>query len=70
MRHNCHEIFCILNSGNLQHPLALREFQIEFCAEFGKYLKTWNGARNIFDGGVDIAEKVFGHLAPSTNLDE
>jgi hypothetical protein len=49
---------------------ALREFQTEFCAEYGKHLKTWNGARNIFDGAVDIAEKVFGHLAPSTNLDE
>ncbi len=49
---------------------ALREFQIEFCAEYGKHLKTWNGARNVFDGAVNIAEKVFGHLAPSTNLDE
>ncbi|MHA1543250.1 MAG: hypothetical protein ACTSQH_09765, partial [Candidatus Hodarchaeales archaeon] len=49
---------------------ALRDFQIEFGAEYGKFLKTWNGARNVFDGAVDIAEKVFGHLAPSTNLDE
>ncbi len=59
--------------SNKQDPelkKALREFQTEFCAEYGKHLKTWNGARNIFDGAVDIAEKVFGHLAPSTNLDE
>jgi len=59
--------------SNKQDPelkMALREFQTEFCAEYGKQLKNWNGARNIFDGAVDIAEKVFGHLAPSTNLDE
>jgi len=59
--------------SNKQDPelkKALREFQTEFCVEYGKHLKSWNGARNIFDGAVDIAEKVFGHLAPSTNLEE
>ncbi|MCK4847672.1 MAG: MFS transporter [Candidatus Heimdallarchaeota archaeon] len=49
---------------------ALREFQTDFCAEYGKHFDSWNGARNVFDGAIDIAEKVFGHLAPSTNLDE
>ena len=49
---------------------ALREFQTDFCAEYGKHFDSWNGARNVFDGAIDIAEKVFGHLAPSANLDE
>ena len=59
--------------SNKQDPelkKALREFQTEFCIEYGKHFKTWNGARSIFDGAVDIAEKVFGHLSPSTNLEE
>ncbi len=48
---------------------ALHEFQIKFCDQYCQYLSTWNGARSIFDGAVDIAEEVFGHLSPSTNID-
>jgi MFS family permease len=58
--------------SNKQDPelkKALREFQDRFCLEFGHHLKSWNGARDLFDGAVDIAEEIFGHLAPSTNLE-
>lgn len=48
---------------------ALHEFQKRFCEKYCQYLTTWNGARSVFDGAVDIAEEVFGHLSPSTNLD-
>ncbi|PWI48836.1 hypothetical protein CEE45_04570 [Candidatus Heimdallarchaeota archaeon B3_Heim] len=48
---------------------ALHDFQKRFCEEYCQYLATWNGARSVFDGAVDIAEEVFGHLSPSTNLD-
>lgn len=59
--------------SNKQDPelkQALREFQTRFVKEYGQFLKTWNGARDVFDGAVDIAEEVFGHLAPSTNLED
>lgn len=59
--------------SNKQDPelhKALHEFLARFCAEFTIELKTWNGARSLFDNAVDIAEEVFGHLAPSKNLPE
>jgi MFS family permease len=59
--------------SNKQDPelkQALREFQIQFVAGYGHLLKAWNGQRSVFDGAVDLAEEVFGHLAPSTNLED
>ncbi|MHA1941471.1 MAG: MFS transporter [Candidatus Hodarchaeales archaeon] len=59
--------------SNKQDPelkKALREFQGLFCDQYGHLLKTWNGNRSLFDSAVDIAEEVFGYLAPSTNLEE
>ncbi len=60
-------IFC--NKHDMELKKALHEFQIQFCAQYGKHLATWNGARSVFDGAVDIAEEVFGHLSPSTNIE-
>ncbi|MHA1973461.1 MAG: MFS transporter [Candidatus Hodarchaeales archaeon] len=57
--------------SNKQDPelqRALKEFLDKFCQEYSETLKTWNGTRSLFDGAVDIAEEVFGHLAPSTDL--
>jgi MFS family permease len=57
------------NKHDMELKKALHEFQNQFCEKFGHHLATWNGARSVFDGAVDIAEEVFGHLSPSTNID-
>jgi len=57
--------------SNKQDPelqKALQEFLYKFHAQYSETLKSWNGTRSLFDGAVDIAEEVFGHLAPSTDL--
>jgi len=59
--------------SNKQDPelqSALRTFLDEFYNEYGDTAVTWNGTPNLFDGAVDIAEKVFGHMAPTTDLVE
>jgi len=56
--------------SNKQDPelqRTLTEFLTRFCKTYSKELKTWNGTRSVFDGAINIAEEVFGHLAPSTN---
>ena len=49
---------------------TLNEFLRKFCNKYADILKDWGGTRSLFDGAVDIAEEVFGHLAPSRNLVE
>ncbi|WP_455142340.1 MFS transporter [Candidatus Hodarchaeum mangrovi] len=59
--------------SNKQDPelqFALKEFLEKFVARYSETLKTWNGSRSLFDGAVDIAEEVFGHLAPSINFEQ
>ena len=59
--------------SNKQDPelqKTLNEFLSKFCNKYASILKNWNGTRSLFDGAVDIAEEVFGHLAPSRNLIE
>ncbi|MFX0087278.1 MAG: MFS transporter [Candidatus Hodarchaeota archaeon] len=59
--------------SNKQDPelhTTLHEFLEKFCETYSDIYKTWNGSKSLFDGAIDIAEEVFGHLAPSTNLDE
>ncbi|MFX1285528.1 MAG: MFS transporter [Promethearchaeota archaeon] len=80
VRHGNHFILTEIKSGisaaifsNKQDPelhSALREFLDQFCTKYEKILETWAGKRSLFDGAVDIAEEVFGHLAPSTNLED
>ncbi|MCK5606848.1 MFS transporter [Candidatus Pacearchaeota archaeon] len=80
VRHGNHFILTEIKDGisaaifsNKQDPelqTTLREFLEQFCTRYEKTLETWGGIKSLFDGGVDIAEKVFGHLAPSTNLEE
>ncbi|MHA1969197.1 MAG: MFS transporter [Candidatus Hodarchaeales archaeon] len=57
--------------SNKQDPelhVTLKEFLNKFCEKYTPTLKNWNGNSSLFDGAVDIAEEVFGHLAPSVNL--
>ncbi|MFX0210640.1 MAG: MFS transporter, partial [Candidatus Hodarchaeota archaeon] len=80
VRHGNHFILTEIKSGisaaifsNKQDPelhSALREFLNQFCMKYEKTLETWGGSRSLFDGAVDIAEEVFGYLAPSTNLED
>ncbi len=80
VRHGNHFILTEIKDGisaaifsNKQDPelqTTLREFLEQFCTRYDKTLETWGGIKSLFDGAVDIAEKVFGHLAPSTNLEE
>lgn len=59
--------------SNKQDPelqKTLNEFLSKFCDKYASLLPNWNGTRSLFDGAVDIAEEVFGHLAPSRNLVE
>ncbi|MFX1508406.1 MAG: MFS transporter [Promethearchaeota archaeon] len=80
VRHGNHFILTEIKEGlstaifsNKQDPelhSALRDFLERFYARYAEALKTWGGKRSVFDGAVDIAEEVFGHLAPSTNLSE
>jgi hypothetical protein len=59
--------------SNKQDPelrKSLHEFLVLFCEIFSTELKTWDGTRSLFDGAVELAEEVFGHLAPSTNLED
>ncbi|MFX0182506.1 MAG: MFS transporter [Candidatus Hodarchaeota archaeon] len=59
--------------SNKQDPelrKSLHEFLVQFCEKFSTELKTWNGTRSLFDGAVELAEEVFGHLAPSINLED
>ena len=80
VRHGNHFILTEIKDGisaaifsNKQDPelqTTLREFLEQFCTRYEKTLETWGGIKSLFDGAVDIAEKVFGHLAPSTNLEE
>jgi MFS family permease len=57
------------NKHDMELKKALHEFQNQFCEKYAHHLATWNGARSVFDGAVDIAEEVFGHLSPSKNID-
>jgi hypothetical protein len=78
VRHGNHFILTEIKEGlstaifsNKQDPelhSALRDFLEQFYARYAEDLKNWGGSRSVFDGAVDIAEEVFGHLAPSTNL--
>ncbi|MFW9995962.1 MAG: MFS transporter [Candidatus Odinarchaeota archaeon] len=61
-------LFCNKQDPELQ--AALREFLTNFSLEFGERVKYWDGSSDAFDEAVDIAEKVFGHLASSSNLEE
>lgn len=80
VRHGNHFILTEIKSGvsaaifsNKQDPelqSTLREFLVQFYTKYHETLKTWTGVRSLFDGAVDIAEEAFGHLAPSTNLEE
>ena len=59
--------------SNKQDPelhRTLQEFLEKFCMTYSEAYTNWNGDRSVFDGAVDIAEEVFGHLSPSTNLNE
>ena len=59
--------------SNKQDPelqATLRDFLEQFHTKYAETLKTWAGIRSLFDGAIDIAEEVFGHLAPSLNLEE
>ncbi|MFX0171427.1 MAG: hypothetical protein ACFE9L_05860, partial [Candidatus Hodarchaeota archaeon] len=59
--------------SNKQDPelrKSLHEFLELFCVKFSDELKTWSGSRSKFDAAVELAEEVFGHLAPSTNLED
>ncbi|UCG00875.1 MAG: MFS transporter [Candidatus Heimdallarchaeota archaeon] len=80
VRHGNHFILTEIKGGlstaifsNKQDPelhTALRDFLEKFHTRYAETLKNWGGTRSLFDGAVDIAEEVFGHLAPSTNLDD
>ncbi|MHA2245204.1 MAG: MFS transporter [Candidatus Hodarchaeales archaeon] len=80
VRHGNHFILTEIKDGisaaifsNKQDPelqTTLREFLEQFCTKYEKTLETWGGIKSLFDGGVEIAETVFGHLAPSTNLEK
>ncbi len=80
VRHGNHFILTEIKGGvsaaifsNKQDPelqATLRDFLEQFHAKYAETLKTWAGDRSLFDGTVDIAEKVFGHLAPSVNLED
>jgi MFS family permease len=80
VRHGNHFILTEIKEGlstaifsNKQDPelhSALRDFLEQFYARYADTLKNWKGIRSLFDGAVDIAEEVFGHLAPSTNLSD
>lgn len=79
VRHGNHFILTEIKEGlstaifsNKQDPelhTALRDFLEQFYARYADKLKNWAGNRAVFDGAVDIAEEIFGHLAPSTNLE-
>ncbi|MFW9906313.1 MAG: MFS transporter [Candidatus Thorarchaeota archaeon] len=80
VRHGNHFILTEIKEGlsaaifsNKQDPelhSALRDFLERFYVRYAENLKDWGGKRSVFDGAVDIAEEVFGHLAPSSNLSE
>lgn len=80
VRHGNHFILTEIKDGisaaifsNKQDPelhTALRVFLNQFCIKYEKTLEDWGGTRSLFDGAVDIAEEVFGYLAPSTNLED
>ncbi|MFX0122828.1 MAG: MFS transporter [Candidatus Hodarchaeota archaeon] len=80
VRHGNHFILTEIKEGistaifsNKQDPelhTALRDFLEQFHNRYVETLKNWRGTRSLFDGAVDIAEEVFGHLAPSTNLED
>jgi len=59
--------------SNKQDPelhRTLKEFLEKFCMTYSEAYTNWNGDRSVFDGAVNIAEEIFGHLSPSTNLNE
>jgi MFS family permease len=60
-------IFC--NKQDPELKAILREFLRLFYNKYADTLENWDGSRDVFDGAVAIAEEVFGHLAPSTNLE-
>ncbi|MHA2295531.1 MAG: MFS transporter [Candidatus Hodarchaeales archaeon] len=61
-------LFCNKPDPELQN--ALRDFLDEFLEKYRETVATWFGTPSSFDGAIDIAEKAFGHLAASTNLEE
>ncbi len=80
VRHGNHFILTEIKEGlsaaifsNKQDPelhTALRDFLNKFHTRYAGTLENWRGTRSLFDGAVDIAEEVFGYLAPSTNFED